>query len=150
MLPKTRIMNPALQMTILTKIFKKFNPSADWEEVDFDHIDPTCNFRENLGNVAEGNPQFVWKEPEDNGDVFNKNWSVQNIDGGQEFSTTTKVKLCKQGKYTYAKIQVTAPDILVGLKAYITIPKINPETKAKQAIPDSGLFDEFFPDAKYF
>jgi hypothetical protein len=145
--PKTRIMNPALQRVILIKKFKKFNPSADPQEVDFDaHIDNKCNLNENLNNFKENYTQFEWDSPEVNESNFNKNWRVQNIDGGEEFYTTAKVKLCKQGKYTYAKIQVTTPENLVGLTAHITIFKTNPETKPEQATPDNGLSDEFLSD----
>jgi hypothetical protein len=138
-----KVMNLKLQRHILNKIAKKLNPDLEIDDIDWDHLDPLCNLQENLGNMAEANPEFVWKELELNEFNFNKKgWHIREMDDGVEYSTRSKIKFCKQGKYTYAKIQVITPEELVGLIADITIYK--PHPKPKPEIKDTGLFDKFF------
>ncbi len=130
-----------LQKQIITKKFLKLNPREEPDDLNWDCMDNLCELDENIENMAKANPQFVWEEPEttlrrkkqeqaynndtplEDENFIKKKWSVNKVEGGDEFSTTSEIKLYKQGKYTYAKIQVIAPEELNGLTAKITVYK---------------------------
>ena len=51
-----------LQKYTLKKMFKKLNPNADPEFLDWDCMSYDQNFNENYRDMANGNPEYVWFE----------------------------------------------------------------------------------------
>jgi hypothetical protein len=60
-MPKRR-MPLGLQKYTILKIFKKLNPNAEPDNLDWDNLDNLCNFRENYDNMAKTHPDFEWED----------------------------------------------------------------------------------------
>ena len=58
----TRKMSLGLQKYMILKIFKKFNPDTDPQNLDLESLDSTCELSENLDDMENAYPQFVWKD----------------------------------------------------------------------------------------
>ena len=59
---KERVMPLGLQKYTLKKMFKKLNPDADPEFLDWDCMSYDQNFNENYRDMENGNPEYVWFE----------------------------------------------------------------------------------------
>ena len=58
----TRKMSLGLQKYMILKIFKKFNPDADPQNLDLESLDSTCELTENLDDMKNEYPQYVWED----------------------------------------------------------------------------------------
>jgi hypothetical protein len=57
---KHRVLPKILQIRHLKLLFDKYNPKADAAEVDFDEIDYTACYEDNLSDIVQAYPQFRW------------------------------------------------------------------------------------------
>jgi len=63
---KHKIMPISLQICSLKRIFQSLNshledPQAAMDEIDWEIIDNTCSFPENLQDFEQNYPQYYWK-----------------------------------------------------------------------------------------
>jgi hypothetical protein len=66
---KDGVMPLGLQKYTLLKRFNKLNPDAEAEYLDWDWLDDKCCYDENLLNMKQGNPAYVWYKPLDEQDI---------------------------------------------------------------------------------
>ena len=64
-----RVMPLGLQKHTILKVFNRLNPDAEPDDLDWDHLDGKCSFAENLWNMKQGHPRYVWDEPLDEYDI---------------------------------------------------------------------------------
>lgn len=64
-----KVMPLGLQKYTLTRTFNRLNPNAEPDNLDWDWLDDKCSFEENLANMKQGNPDYVWYEPLDEYDI---------------------------------------------------------------------------------
>ena len=53
-----------LQIHTIKKVFNSFNRKEEPDDLDFDNLDPKCDFHENLQLMANAHPQFNWEKPD--------------------------------------------------------------------------------------
>ena len=128
------------------------NPDAEPDNLDWDSLDPTCNFNENLENMSVGNPDYVWEEEtlemiegkildHEIEEMMGRGASEEEIDRFVEQSTRKKVKgwtvektseglaysslvkIKAHMKGKYGRIQISCPPEFIGLNAKVTFVK---------------------------
>ena len=149
----TRMMNLGLQKHTILKIFNRFNPEVEPDNLDWDNLDDTCKLSENLDNMKNAHPQYVWEDElpkwehaEHNGqlerlheagvedaEVMERILSIYNID---DFSNNLLSKLAKQEQRQVGEI-------------FYKVVKIKPTTrKGKGKTYSYGCIQNLF-DSKY-
>jgi hypothetical protein len=66
---KDRFMPLRLQKYTILKIFNRLNPDAEPDNLDWDWLDDESLLDENLLNMKQGNPDYVWNDPLDEQDI---------------------------------------------------------------------------------
>jgi len=66
---KDRFMPLGLQKYTILKIFNRLNPDAEADNLDWDWLDDKSLLVENLLNMKQGNPDYVWNDPLDEEDI---------------------------------------------------------------------------------
>ena len=60
---RERVLPLPLVKRAITKIFNKWNPNLDDADlIDWDILDNECCFNENLDNIKQRHPEYVWED----------------------------------------------------------------------------------------
>jgi hypothetical protein len=120
-------MSLGLQVRILQKFFKKFNPELDFETyVDLDLLDNLATYRDNLEIVKKYHLKIIWELPRK--EEMPKEAVEHNIEQKGKFTVQSyKVRIKKQAVkakgriYVCGRIQLTVDKELIGRRAKITV-----------------------------
>ena len=91
---KERVMPLGLQKYTLLKIFKKLNPDAEPDNLNWDNTDHSGCFSENYHDMANAHPQYVWfEESIEEIEQKEKDIEIQNlIDNGVDEETIDRIR----------------------------------------------------------
>jgi hypothetical protein len=123
-----------LQIRTFKRIFLKANthyeddPSAEMDNIDWEKaLDSTLGFEENLQNLEQEYPQYLWRVPKRNPKKAKQEWRKDLRKGHTIYTKKVEIKSQKvktKGRvYVVGRIQVTTDKKWVGRMAKILVRK---------------------------
>jgi len=76
-----------LQKITITRIFNKFNPDVEPDNLDWDNLDDKSCFSENYDNMANAHLDYVWEDPQitlERMEEEQKNWQIEQMQNEAE------------------------------------------------------------------